>query len=224
MAVTVDQIYKLCLRIIRKNQSGSLSSLEFNDFWSIEQTAYMSDLLGRFQRSNNGKEGANTGLIENQTIITKLSPFIKNGTIAVSTGNGPKPADFQYELALRIGGEMVIHINHNQISNVNNSVIDPPSVSNNSYYCVEYQHYYAFLPNTVTSADLDYVSAPVPVLWNYSFDGSGRQVYNPSGSVDPVWDDATCWEITERMLKKVGVSLGAKDFEQYANSVINTGN
>lgn len=223
MALSVDYIYQFCLKLIRKNQSGSISATEFGYHWNGEQSAYHSDLLGRFQSNNNGKEGRNTGLIENQTIMTKLTPFIKPATLAIALGQGSKPADFCYELSLRINNQTVVHINHNQISNVTNSVIDPPSIADDSYYCVEYQNYYSFLPTIVTTASLDYIASPVNVVWAYTFDGAGRQVYNSVLSVQPQWMDTDTMEITKRMLNTIGVSLAARDFENFGKSVIETG-
>lgn len=223
MALSVDYIYQYCLRLIRKSQSGSINSLEFANFWNAEQNAYFSDLLGRFNRQNNGKENSNTGLIQNQVIITKLTPFINPATITITSGDGPKPADFKYELSLRINGKTVTHINHDQISSVVNSVIDPPSISDDAYYCVEYLAYYHFLPTTVATASLDYIATPPQVLWNYGFDGAGRQVYTSIGSTQPLWDDASAMEITQRMLTQIGVSLAAKDFENFGKTVQLTG-
>lgn len=208
---------------MRKNQAGAVGSVEWARHWNGEQNAYHDDLLGRFQRSSNGKGGINTGLIENATIMQKLAPFIKNATIAIAVGNGNKPTGFKYELALRISDKEVRHIDHGQKAAVVDNVIDPPSVTNNSYYVLEYEGYYSFLPTTVTEASLDYVSHPVDVLWGFTISG-GRQVYNAGTSVQPQWDDASCREITKRVLSTLGVSFKDGDFANFGQHVINTGN
>ena len=223
MAVTVDYIYQQALKIIRKNQAGGLSSVDFQYHWNGEQNAYFTDLLGHFNRASNGKSGINTGLIENQTILTKLTPFIKPVTITITSGDGDKPGDFIYELGLRINGKKVTHINHGQISDVEDSVIDTPSEDDDCYYCVEYEDYYRFLPDTVTEAELDYISAPVNVVWAYGFDVDNRQVYTSVGSVQPQWLNNDASEITKRMLKTLGVAFSSQDFQNFGNSVINTG-
>jgi len=222
MSLSVDYIYQFALNLIRKNQAGSLASVEFARHWNDAQGSYQDDLLGRFQARGNGKTGINTGLVENKTILQKLSPFIKPVTLTITTGNADKPADFIYELALRINGKEVRHINHNQIATVNDSEIDPPSIPNNSYYVVAYEDYYSFLPNTVTSASLDYIATPVDVLWNYDI-ALGRQVYNSVGSVQPQWDNNSCREITKRMLTNLGVSFHDNQFSQFGKSVQLTG-
>ena len=181
MALSVDYLYKFSLRLIKKNQAGGLTSLEFADFWNDSQSAFMSDLLGRFQLRSNGKTGANTGLILDETILQKLSPFTKPAALTIATGTSDKPTGLAYRLAMRINGVDCFKINHNQIATVNASVIDPPSITEDSYYFIEYEDYYSFLPTTVTAAALDYIEVPANVVWAYTFDADGRQVYNASG-------------------------------------------
>ena len=150
MALSTDYLYHFALRLMKKNQAGGLASLEFADQWNDAQGSYQDDLVGRFQMRANGKSGMNTGLIENETILQKLSPFIEPTTLTISGGTAPKPLGFIYRLGLRINGYDVKKINYNQIANVTNSAIDPPLVADNKYYVVEYKDYYKFLPNTVT--------------------------------------------------------------------------
>lgn len=178
---SVDYVYNYVLKLIRKTQSAGLSATEFQFFWNDAQRSYFDDLIGRFQKQNNGKEGLNTGLIENETIMTKLTPFTKNYTLSISSGQGVKPTDFIYTLALRINENKVFQVNHDSIWAVKQDVIDPPSITNDSYYYTEYGNYYSFLPTAVTTASLDYIGAPQNIVWAYTLDTAGRQVYNSFG-------------------------------------------
>lgn len=223
MAWDVNTIYGYLRFLIRKNQSGSISSTEFFYVWNGEQNDLFQDLRGRFNAKNNGKEGINTGLLENETIETKLSPFIKTTTVSIAAGLANKPSDFSYLMAFRINGAHVFHINKNQIATINDSVIDPPSISENCYYYTPYGNQYKFLPTSVTSADMDYLGLPQDVVWAYTLDGAGRQVYDPANSQQPQWAQTEILEITERALKKLGVSYKDGDFAQYGASVVNTG-
>lgn len=224
MATSVDYIYKFVLRLIRKNQQAGLGNEDFQLFWNGEQRSYMDDLLGRWQARNNGKTGINTGLIEDETVLQKLSPFINPSVLTIENGISNKPDDFIYRLAMRINGKDVFKINHNQIATVNDNVIDPPSVPTNTYYFVEYLGYYSFLPNTVTAADLDYITTPKNIVWGSTWDSQDRQVYNQGLSVQPQWDNSSCIEITKRMLKSLGVTFKDADFASFGQSVITTGN
>jgi hypothetical protein len=228
MALSVDYNYQFALKLMKKNQAGGLTADEYGYQWSDAQSSYQDDLLGRFQARNNGKTGLNTGLIENETILQKLSPFTKTGTITIVSGNVTKPSDFIFRLAFRINGKDVYKITHNQIASVNNSVIDTPSVTNNKFYFVEYQDYYYILPNTlptggITTASLDYIKTPDAVKWGYTFDANDRQVYNPGTSIQPLWDNNSCMEITKRMFVNLGLSFKDNDFINFGKSVMVTG-
>lgn len=225
MAVwNVNDIYSLTKFLMRKNQSGNVSPQDLFYAWNSEQTSFFQDLAGRWQSRNNGKSGQNTGLIENETILTKLAPFTIPVALTVTNGNADKPRDFFYRLALRVNGYDCYKINHNQIANVNASVIDPPSVSDNKYYFVEYEGYYYFLPRTgISSADLDYLMQPTDVIWGFTYDADDRQVYNAGTSVQPMWLQNEIIEITKRTLASFGVSYKDKDFEQFAAKTILTG-
>lgn len=214
--------------LMLKNQAGGIGNEKFERLWSAEQDAYQSDLLGRWQNRNNGKTGLNTGLIEDETILQKLSPFTKPASLTITAGDATKPDDFIYRLAFRINGKDCYKINHNQIAVVNSSVIDPPSIANDKYYFVEYEDYYYILPHTlptvdITSADLDYIQTPPSIKWGFTYDSEDRQVYNAGTSIQPLWLDGDCREITKRVLKSVGVTFKDKDFENFGNSVIQTG-
>ena len=214
MALSVDYLYMFCLDLMKKNQSGSLRAKSFGYQWNDAQNSYQDDLLGRWQARNSGKTGLNTGLILDETILQKLTPFTKPITLTLASGNADKPSDFIYRLALRVNGFDAYKITHGQIASVNKSVIDAPNTTTETYYFVEYDNYYYFLPHTgVTSADLDYISTPPDINWGYTFDSEGRQVYNAGTSVQPLWDNNSCREITKRMFTNLGVSFKDNDFE-----------
>lgn len=223
--MTVDYIYKYALELLGKNQAGGLEDLRFAKLWNGESSSYFQDLLGRFQRNSNGKSGIQTGLIENEIILQKLAPFTKNNpAITVTTGLAPKPSDFAFRLAVRVGSVGAIKINQNQIASVEADVLgDAPSTTNGKYYYVEYENSFKMLPTATTSIVLDYISYPVDVVWGYTRDGNNRKVYSAGTSVQPVWKDAECREITERMMKKLGVPLKDGDLQNFGQSIINAG-
>lgn len=223
MALNVNDLYVFVQKLIRKNQAGSLSSTEFNTFWNDAQRAYMGDLLGRFQLRSNGKLGMNTGLILNETILTKLAPFTKTDTLTITSGSVAKPTGLLYRLALRISDFDVVFINHGQISEVKKSVIDAPSVAENKYYAYEIEGTYKFLPATVTSAEINYIGDVTDIVWGYTLDGNGRQVYSAGASTQSKWDDISNMEITKRMLQDIGISLKDRDFQNFGSQTIITG-
>lgn len=224
----VNDILNLTKFLLRKNQSGSISASDLFYSWNSEQTAFFEDLKGRWQARSNGKSGANTGLIENQTILTKLTPFTFLKTLDITDGSIEKPDDFSYRLGFRINGVDCFKINHNQIANVNGSVIDPPSIADNKFYFVEYENSIYILPHTlptasITTAELDCLIQPTDVKWGFSYDADDRQVYNPGTSQQPQWLQSEIIEITKRTLASFGVSYHDKDFEQFGKAAQLTG-
>ncbi len=187
MAWSVDDIYKELLFLTRSNQSGRISATDLFYAWNTEQNAYHSDLLGKWQARNNGKEGVNTGLILDETISTLLAPFTLPASITLVSGVATLPSDYIYGLGgLRLSVSSVEYpvkvINHNQIPSVNADVIDPPSITDHKYYVVAYGDYYQFLPSTSAGAlKLDYIAACRDIVWAYTWDANNRQVYSPSG-------------------------------------------
>lgn len=218
MKWTTNDIYQLFLKLSRKNQSGGISASDLFYIWNAEQRSYHQDIVGRWQNRANGKTGLNTGMVLNETIITELAPFTIPETLTITNGEADKPDDFIFRVGLRIGGYKVDVINHGQIPSVTGSVIDPPSVSENTYYAVEYENYYSFLPNTVTSAELDYVADCVDVKWGFTFDANERQVYNPGTSVQPKWNNNVIITITKRAFANLGVSFKDPDFTNFGRT------
>lgn len=223
MSWSVDNIYQLYLKLAKKNQSGGISATELFYFWNTEQNMYHQDIVGRWQARANGKQGANTGLIQNETILTELAPFTIPATLTISGGNADKPSDFIFRLGCRINGYLVQFLNHDQVPSANHSVIDPPNVTDNAYYGLEYEDYYSFLPNTVTTATLDYVAACNDVKWGFTYDADDRQVYNPGTSVQPKWSTPTIITITKRALANLGVSFKDQDFLNFGRTAQATG-
>ncbi len=223
MPWSVDNFYRYTLFLTNKNQAGGISSTDLFSAWNGEQAMYHQDLVGRWQKQNNTKTGVTSGLVEDEITISALSPFIIPITIPIAGGLGFKPTDYIYGVALRINGAKVFSVSHNSIYAVNDDVIDPPSIPDNRYYYSEYLSYFSFQPNTVTTFDLDYVAETTDIVWGFTLDANNRQVYNPATSVQSKWNKNTTIEITRRTLKSFGLHFDSREFENFGESNIRTG-
>jgi hypothetical protein len=224
MPWSVDNIYSYIRFLTNKNQAGGISATDLFNAWNAEQSQYHQDLVGRWQKQNNTKTGIMSGLVEDEITISALAPFIVPVTIPIAGGLGFKPTDYVYGVALRINGAKVFSVSHDMVFAVNEDVIDPASEVDNSYYYTEYLSYFSFLPATVTSFDLDYVAETTDIVWAFTLDGNKRQVYNPATSVQPKWNKNTVIEITKRTLKGFGLHFDSREFENFGESNIQTGN
>jgi len=220
MAWTVDDIYRFSKELINKAQRGEYTPDAFYLFWNAEQRSYMDECLGTIKEA---KQTRNAGVIMNSPIIAALQPFIKKVTLSINSGVGLYPSDFRTELALRINSFEVIYLPHEKNASVSNSVIDPPSVSENKYFYSIYNTGLSFLPATVSSAILDYVADCADVVWGYTTNEStGLPEYNAGTSTQPQWKNNELAAITKRTLKMLGVKFSANDFANFGQSVINT--
>lgn len=223
MAWSTNDIYQFVLTLLRKNQSGDISTNDLFYNWNASQSKYMSSLKGRFQRAAYGKDGMDTGLIENKVILTKLTPFTQNATLAVTSGQAIKPNDWSFTLAMRCNNTKVFYVTHDSKWAVQQDVIDPPSITDNSYYYTEYQNYYQLLPPEVTEIEIDYLQTVTDIVWAYTVAPNGQFVYDAVNSVQPKWDQGSIVEITEWALKPFGISFSSQDVQSYGQSVEMTG-
>lgn len=220
----VNQIYNYTKFLTNKNQAGGISATDLFNAWNGEQAMYHQDLVGRWQKQSNTKTGIMSGLVEDEVTISALSPFIVPLTsVAIAGGVAVKPADYISGVALRINGAKVFSVSHDMVASVNDDVIDPASIADNKYYYTEYLNYFSFLPGTVTAYDLDYVAETTDVVWNYTLDANNRQAYTPLGSVQPKWNKSTTIEITRRTLYSFGLHFDSREFENFGQSNIQTG-
>lgn len=214
MSVSVDTLYKYCLFVARKNQAGGIQKSDFQFAYNAASKEYFDDLAGRYQRVYSGKSGVQ----DNETIVTKLSPFIKfDQLIAVNSGVAAKPTGIIRLLAMRSNGIKVFRTEHDKLHAVLNDPIDPPSAA--SPYYVEYEGNYKIYPSSITSVNMDYLVMPVDVVWGNTTDGNGRYVYDSATSTNPEWLDDDAWIIAGMALKILGVSYNEQMLAQYGDSI-----
>lgn len=223
MPWSVDNIYQYTRFLTNKNQAGGISATDLFNAWNGEQAMQHQDLVGRWQKQSNTKTGIMSGLVEDEVTISMLSPFIVPVTIAIAGGLAFKPTDYISGVALRINGAKVFSVSHDTIWAVMDDVIDPPSIEDDSYYYTEYLSYFSILPDSATSLQLDYVAETTDIVWGYTLDANGRQVYNSATSVQPKWNKNTVIEITRRTLKSFGLHFDSREFENFGESNIQTG-
>jgi hypothetical protein len=213
-------MYQLIRFIIRKNQNGNLNPSDFNNIINVAQSGYMDYLLGEFQKYTPGRPWAAVEFGQNQDIRQRLTPFISSPVPLTIDGNGKStyPIDFINADAMYYGiyNRRVKFIQQDRVDSHLNSYIDP--ISNNPVYLV-IDTGFQFYPKNLGSASLSYIKKPATLFWNSTTDIYGRVSYNPTGSVQPQWNDLDSLEIVVRALIQVGVNLQLRDVEQYANLI-----
>jgi hypothetical protein len=221
--MTVNDIYQLIKFIIKKNQNGDISPAEFNRIINVAQDSFTSFLIGEYQSYQYGRPQSRVSYGQNQDVRQKLTPIIYGTRLSVDAfGFAPYPADYLHTDAMWsiYGRQRIRYTPQNALDAHVNSVIDP--VADNPVYIIE-KGGFRYFPNSIGQADLNYVQKPPTIVWASVYGANQRPVYDPSNSVDPVWDSIDVMEIVARALRMVGVNLQAADVSAYANEIKNAG-
>ena len=154
---------------------------------------------------------------------TFASWTIGNGlTLASSLLTATKPIVFNKLLAMYTANNYrVYRLEENRFAERIQDSIDPIDEANAFY--VEQSTNWRIYPATLASLTLKYLTVPADVVWAYTTDGSGRPVYTPTGSVDPLWNNNDIDEIVARAAKIVGVSFKEGALTQFGEQVIAKG-
>lgn len=219
----VNEIYLLMQYIINKNQSGYLAPFEFNNNINFGQNSYISFLLGTFQMYVPGRPISKVELGQNSVVRQRLTPSIYEYNLAIDpTGYSPYPGDFlQVDAMWSIYGyERIRWADQDKWYSMYNSVIDPPAT--NPIYRIR-DIGLQFAPESIGAARMSYVRVPPAIIWGYTLDGNGIEVYDPATSQDPIWDNTAMLDIVARALRMSGVNLQAADVSNYANEIKNIG-
>lgn len=220
---TAGELYSLMQFILNKNQQGYFPPQSFNIVINQGQRSYADYLLGELQQYQQGRSGSRVEWGQNQTARTRLTPIIYGYHLHIDpTGFSPYPGDYLNVDAMWsiYGIERVRFVPQDKHWFVYGSVIDP--YQTNPYYLIE-DVGFRFYPQSYGDAWLSYVRNPPNIVWGYTLDINGRPVYSQALSTNPVWDDASIFQVIVRALAIVGVNLQAQDVERYAQEIKNTG-
>lgn len=220
--MTVDQVYSIMRFIARKNQLESLSPAEFQYAFNSAQRNYYDFLVGRIEQYRYDRPLPRIGLAMTDNVVSRLTPFQLESTISLVAGAATKPANFNKLLSMLTPNDYrVYRVEENRLSERIKDSIDPINEENAFY--VETKTSWVVYPATMANVRVKYLRLPVDIVWNYTLDGQGRPVYNPTGSVSPEWMDNDIDELIARALKILGVSIKENALVSYGQSVINTG-
>ena len=220
--MTIDAVYRILRFIVRKNQLGSLSPQDACDAFNIAQRNYYDFLVGRVEQYRYGSAVPRVGLSMTDNIVSRLMPFEQSATVTVSSGIANKPSGLNKLLAMYTPASYrVYRIEENMFAERMQDSIDP--IDEPNAFFVEQNTNWRIYPTTLTSLTVKYLTVPTDVIWNYTLDGSGRPVYNPTGSIDPLWNNNDIDELVGRAAKIIGVSFKEPTLNQFGESIIQKG-
>jgi hypothetical protein len=217
---TVFNIWKLALA---KNQQEGYGTRE-NFFLTINQGQrdYLDYLMGEYQKYQVRRPIAIVQFGQNERIRQSLAPLIYGALLNVnpSTGIAPFPSDYEYvdNMWGQYGYYNIKFIQQNRLDPIIHSVIDP--IAQNPVFLIQHEGFH-FFPQTIGLTTLSYIRTPPSIVWGFTLDSNGREVYDPSTSQDPIWADTDIITVIVRALKIMGISLQVGAVNQYANDVLN---
>lgn len=222
--MTVDDVYQIVLYACKKNkQQGYVSPTDFQIIINQGQRSYAASLLGSFPQYTPGRPIARVELGQNSVIRERLTPIIYGYNLPVdASGFSPYPANYlQTDSMWSIYGyQRIRYADQHKLASIYNSVID--NIATNPIYLLE-DRGFRFYPQSTATARLNYVKECPDMIWGYTLDSNGIEVYNAATSTQPVWDSVALYDIIVRALLLVGVNLNAQVLMQYANEIKSSG-
>lgn len=220
----INDVYLTCQYAINKFQGGGLSPEEFNRNINIGQRSYIAFLLGNFQTYTPGRPIAKVELGQNSVVRERLTPSIYQYNLNVDpSGFCPFPGDYLQTDAMWsiYGYQRIRFTDQERWYSTYNSDIDP--IATNPIYMLKDILGFQFGPEDIGQAKLSYVRNPPNMIWAFTLDGNGREVYDAANSAQPIWGELQILEVIVRALRLVGVNLQADQVSQYSNEIKNFG-
>jgi hypothetical protein len=144
--------------------------------------------------------------------ITAVGTGTQTFTGETATGTAIGVAQEEYEIT---------RVEQDRLATNLASYYDYPDSQNCIY--TQFNGYIQFYPINIATANLIYLKKPANMVWGYTLNGSGRQVYSEALSTNPVWYDTDMNEIIYLALSYIGVNLKDPDVSQFANMKTQTG-
>lgn len=211
--MNVNYAYEYLLFLGRTSQNGDLQPKEFMYAINKAQRDYQDFLLGKLENFKYDTTTSTTGAEAQIKVSIDLAPFkVSNSIQAVNIVSGATygtvnyPADYQYlTLMTDTQNRKIERIDDSRVPARFNSVIDPYTDNSKPFY-VEDAGLWRIYPNSVNNILVTYYKKVTPIVWGYNR-VNGLNVYDPTKSTDPLWDDLSMEEILSRAARILGFSL-----------------
>ncbi len=218
----VFSVFKLALA--KNSQQGYATRENFYSYINQAQRSYLEYLLGEYQKYQVQRPIAVVEFGMNARIRQSLAPLIYGAILNPNAGTGVAdfPSDYEYPDAMWgvYGFYNIKFIQQDRLDPYLHSAIDP--IVQNPVYLIQHEGFH-FFPQDIGMTRLSYVRTPPSIVWGYTLDSNGREVYDPSTSQQPIWSESDILQIIVRALEMAGVSMQISAVVQYSNQIKSTG-
>lgn len=211
MAINVNTVYRTVLSLLNREQRGFLTPDQYNRFARMAQLDLLEKAFLDYNRYLTRKE---TGTINDEYAnLAKLSKekidiFSTSSTLNFIDGVALIPNNL-YKCIMISTGSRAIEVQEIQKSDlpiITSSKLTAPNTSYPIYYKQASSIY--VLPNTITTATIDYVYKPNDPLWAFTTGGTyGDMQYSSANSVDFSLHDSEEVALITKILLLAGVTI-----------------
>jgi hypothetical protein len=225
--MTIDEVYKFIDFIVKKsNAGGYVTPSEFNLLINRAQIQYFNKLYGNQNDYRYDRPVPKISYAVTEKISNSLSPFLSDKTTVTIDANGQctTPTDMIQMVAVtkEVSGKEneITRVEQDRVANNLSSYYDAPDTEFPIY--TQLRTKLQFYPKALASASIVYLKKPTNMSWAFTT-VSGRYVYDPILSVQPLWSDVDMNEVMYIALSYIGVNLKDQEVSQFANIKTQTG-
>lgn len=212
--MTINEAYLFTQFVSNKKQNGYIKPDDWNTLAPIMQLSLINDRLGNVKRYRPGEPVPPWGFGLTQKTREELRPIsVKPTTTPVVAGLAAIPADYLYYDTVTAGGKNVIEVTEDEIAELNNNTIIPPSTQF-PYFTIHSEGIFVY-PTSITSIALSYIRKPATPVWAYTI-VNDEPIYDAGSSQDFEVSPGAQLEIVMLILQAVGVSLNLQEVLQYS--------
>jgi len=218
----INTAYEFVKDLANKDQKGYLPSIKFNRYAERAQMEVFMIRYGNPHEYQPGRPIPRMAFSTTQKMSDDLRPFLNRSRLNISRyGQCVLPKDYVHPTSIRYKltssrgtKEVPIKIlSEDKLSYRLASAIVAPS---KEYpVCTFYDSFVQFYPENLNTVSFTYLRRPNKPEWAYTI-LNGREVYDPSNSVDWEFPDDVHNELVMRVLSYLGIRIREAELTQYA--------
>jgi hypothetical protein len=187
MAINVNKVYRVVLAVLNKEQRGLLTPDQYNRLARLSQLDLIEKAFHDYNRAVNRDIAFRTSTEYGDisaNIKEKIDALSKESTLSISTGTVAQPADLYKVIAISTSSRsrQIEEIQKSRLIYLNASKLTTPSSTYPVYYLEGTD--IKVLPNTISTATIDYIKVPADPNWAFTGGGTAAYVYDSGSSTD----------------------------------------
>ena len=222
MAINVNKVYRVVLAVLNKEQRGLLTPDQYNRLARLSQLDLIEKAFHDYNRAVNRDIAFRTSTEYGDisaNIKEKIDALSKESTLAISTGTVAQPTDLYKVIAISTNSRsrQIEEIQKSRLIYLNASKLTAPSSTYPVYYLEGTD--IKVLPNTISTATIDYIKVPADPNWAFTGGGTTAYTYDDSdNSVDFELHPSEEIPLVTRILAYAGVIVKDPTVIQAATS------